>query len=289
MTEVFPSTSTLEALSGLTDTLTGVYYPAKGEGLDWYASFVKCIYRLVKNITCLTGLRVVKVDDLSFGVKPGTFFDGNVLRTYAGLDSQDLTDNATNYIYLLADGTLTVNTSGFPDAATTRHLRLATITTADETFSDSDITDYRQSHLMQIAGPVSHIASAAIAAAQLTDDLAGCVPAVSIGVGTESSNAIAVTIQILNAKSRSVSGRFLINTWLSDSQYGGRTATAPSAGISCTAGGILATAEAGKHWQIVTDATGKTVLSIGEAGTHTWYLNVEIDGKVYAGGAISFS
>ena len=52
MAELYPSNSQLEDLSGGTDGPTGVYYIPKGEGLDWYASFIKSLRQLA-NQACL--------------------------------------------------------------------------------------------------------------------------------------------------------------------------------------------------------------------------------------------
>lgn len=289
MSELFPADATLEDLSGVTDSTTGVYYPVKGEGLDWYVSFVKCIYRLVRNVSVVSGLRVCKSGDLIFDVKSGSFFDGETLREYAGASEQSLTDNTTNYIYLLADGTLTVNTTGFPSASTTRHLRLATIVTSSGTYSDDDITDDRMQQVWQLAGPVTHLADDAVGTDQLADAVADLVPKVDISVGGESSDTIAVTVQVQDAQGNSNANRFLLHAWLADSQYGPETATTPDGTVSWTTGTALEEITSKERWTAVTDANGQAVLSIGESGAATWYLNVELDGRIYASAAITFA
>jgi len=287
--ELFPADSYLEALSGLTESTTGVYYPAKGEGLDWYVSFVKCIYRLVRNVSVASGLRVYKTGDLICGVKPGKFFDGNTLRQYAGVSEQSLTDNATNYLYLLADGTLTVNTTGFPDPSTTRHIRLGTIETSSGTYSDDDITDYRICHIWELAGPQTSIADDAVGADQLADAVADLVPKINIGVGGETSDTIAVTIQVQDCQGNNNSNRFLVHAWLADSQYGPESSTAPDGTVNWTTGTALEEVTSKKRWTAITDANGRAVLSIAESAGATWYLNVELDGRIYASAAITFS
>lgn len=289
MSELFPADSDLENLSGVTDPQTEVYYPVKGEGLDWYVSFVKCIYRLVRNVSVVSGLRVYKASSLSVGVKPGKFFDGNTQRDYAGTNQVILTDDSTNYLYMLADGTLTNNTTGFPDPSQTPHIRLAEVVTSNGTHSDGDITDLRAAHAWQIAGPTSNIADDAVDTAQLHDNVADLIGQVDIAVGSESSDTIAVTIQIQDCQGNSNADTFLIHAWLSDSQYGPETSTAPAGAVSWTTGTQLEEISTKKRWQAITDATGQAVVSIGETGSATWYLNVEIDGRVYTSSAITFT
>lgn len=280
MAEQFPTDAYLEGLSGLEDTTTGVYYPAKGEGLDWYVSFVKCIYRLMRNVSVASGLRVYKTGNLICGVKGGSFWDGTTLRTFANDENVSLTDSATNYLYLLTDGTLTVNTTGFPDPATTSHLRLGTIAVSSGTYTDDDITEYRSAHVFQPAG--------LIGAGRLADAVADLIPGVDIDVGSEASDTIAVTLQVQDAQGNSNANRFLVHAWLSDSQHGSETATAPAGTVSWTTGAQLEEITTKKRWTAITDANGQAVLSIGETGAATWYLNVELDGRVYASSAITF-
>jgi len=309
MAEQFPQDSYLEGLSGATDTQTGVYYPVKGEGLDWYVSFVKCIYRLIRNVSVVSGLRVYKTGDLVCGVKAGWFYDGNTLREVTVDEAVSLTDNATNYLYLLTNGTLTVNTTGFPDPASTNHIRLGTVETSGGTYTDDDITDWRDRHVFQLAGPISNIADDAVDSDQIADDavtsaqladdavdtghlhdnIADLITKIDINVGSESSDTIAVTIQVQDVQGNSNANRFLVHAWLADSQYGAETSTAPDGTVSFTTGTQLEEITAKKRWTAITDATGQAVLSIGESDAETWYLNVELDGRIYAGSAITFA
>ncbi len=280
MSEAFPSDSYLENLSGLVDSRTEVYYPAKGEGLDWYVSFVKCIYRLVRNVSVASGLRVYRIGGLTFGVKSGKFFDGSTLREYAGTESGSLTDNVMNYIYMQSDGTVVVNTSGFPDASSTRHIRLATIVAADGSYDDDDIIDYRQCNLWSVAGLTQ--------ASGLADEIADAMPKVDLSVGSESSDTIQVTVQLQDIQGNNLSGNYLIRAWLADSQYGAECTTAPNNGTNWSTGTVLETQTTDKRWLTITDGTGKAVLDVSDTGTPTFYLNVEIDGKMYASSAITF-
>lgn len=65
--------------------------------------------------------------------------DGSVVTTTTTA-SQAMTASATNYVYLTATGTLTVNTTGFPSLGTP-HVRLAVVVAGASTISS--ITDAR--------------------------------------------------------------------------------------------------------------------------------------------------
>lgn len=60
--------------------------------------------------------------DLSFALLAFHYELDGVRLTYAGSVNNSLTDNSWNYVYLDYDGSLNVNTTGFP---TTTHIRLA--------------------------------------------------------------------------------------------------------------------------------------------------------------------
>lgn len=65
--------------------------------------------------------------------------DGSVVTTTT-IASQAMTASATNYVYLTATGTLTVNTTGFP-ALGTPHVRLAVVVAGASTITS--VTDAR--------------------------------------------------------------------------------------------------------------------------------------------------
>lgn len=281
MTEQYPSNAALEALSNTADDPTGVYYPQKGAGLDWYAHFARCIHSLVTNVRPVQHLRVYKDGDLTFGLTGGSFFDGTTLRTVSAATAQSLTDNQTNYIYVTAGGTLTVNTTGFPDAGTTTHLRLATIVAASGTYDVDDITDYRGAHTLGLAG--------LIGTADVADALADAVPTVHLTVGDEDSNEISVTAQVRDVQGNDLAGRFLLRVWLADAANGGLCATAPNGGVTISTGTTLETITANKYYLVITDADGTAVIDVSDTGTPTLYVHVELDGVVYASDAVTFT
>ncbi|MBW7907204.1 MAG: hypothetical protein LC135_01805 [Phycisphaerae bacterium] len=110
--------SAAEALSGATDAPSGVRHVAKGTGPastpSLYSQMVnqqrKVLHQLVTNLRC------ARVGTLSVGVAPGRWTDPNGdEQWYDGSAENALSDDATNYVYILAaTGELVVNTSGFP-------------------------------------------------------------------------------------------------------------------------------------------------------------------------------
>jgi hypothetical protein len=160
MTESYPTDLILNALSGLDDAEQGVLFPDKNEE-PCYTSLYKMIYRMLDVARRAGDLRVFKdsAGALKFGVRPGRWMNGDSAVTYAGAANQTLADNATNYIYLTAAGTLTVNQSGFPVPSVTPHLPLGTIATGTASaggvsgsYSHVDITDYRGRAFLSVPG-----------------------------------------------------------------------------------------------------------------------------------------
>ena len=148
MAETPLTTSEADALSGAADGDLDFTYLTIGES-PYYTAAYRCWEKLVRVVKAANALRAYKDGELTFGVRAGRYADGQTVRDYAGATGQSLTNNDTNYVYLTADGTLTVNTTGFPNAATTPHVPLATIETSGGGYDHSDITDYRGRALFQ--------------------------------------------------------------------------------------------------------------------------------------------
>jgi len=158
MTELYPSDSDLNALSGTSDSGQGVLYVSTGES-PYYTNFYKMLYRLLDVARRAGDLRVYKDGDLTFGVRAGMYLNADAAVSYAGAAAQALTDDATNYLYLTADGTLTKNTTGFPVPSVTPHIRLATIATGSASgagvsgeYAYTDITDKRKPGFLSVSG-----------------------------------------------------------------------------------------------------------------------------------------
>ncbi|MFB3894137.1 MAG: hypothetical protein ACE15C_19205 [Phycisphaerae bacterium] len=149
MAEMYPSDGALNALSGTSDAQQEVLFIAAGES-PYYTSFYKMQQRLLEVARRAGDLRVFKDGELTFGVRAGRFMDGAIARAFAGAAAQALADNAVNYIYLTAAGTLVVNSSAFPSPADTPHIPLATVATGTASaagvagkYDFADIVDYR--------------------------------------------------------------------------------------------------------------------------------------------------
>jgi hypothetical protein len=134
MSEVYPSDN--ELLNIQADGETGVEYIATGQA-PYYLHFRKLLYRLLLATRRANDLRVYDEGGLDIGVKPGKFLTGTQQVNYAGSSGNTLADyKASIYVYLTNTGVLVTNEySGFPDMATTPHIRLAIVTT-----SNGDIT-----------------------------------------------------------------------------------------------------------------------------------------------------
>lgn len=143
MAEVYPSDNDL--LNIQSDSETGVEYIPTGTA-PYYLHFRKLLYRLLLAARRANDLRVYDEGGLDVGVKPGKFWLGTELISYAGSSGNALADDKQNiYIYLNSSGSLITNEyNSFPDMATTPHIRLANVHTSG---GDIDsITDCRAGH-----------------------------------------------------------------------------------------------------------------------------------------------
>jgi hypothetical protein len=147
MAEVYPSDN--ELLNMQSDSETGVEYIPTGTA-PYYLHFRKLLYRLLLAARRANDLRVYDEGGLDIGVKPGKFWLSTELISYAGSNGNTLADDKANiYIYMDSSGTLVTNEySGFPDMASTPHIRLAQVFTSG---GDIDsIIDCRVGHNITI-------------------------------------------------------------------------------------------------------------------------------------------
>ncbi len=143
MAEVYPSDSELVNIQS--DTETGVEYIPTGTA-PYYLQFRRLLYRLLLASQRANDLRVYDEGGLDIGVKPGKFWLGVQLTSYAGSSGNTLADDKQNiYVYLDSSGSLVTDEySGFPGMATTPHIRLAQVTTSGGDIES--ITDCRAGH-----------------------------------------------------------------------------------------------------------------------------------------------
>ncbi len=134
-----------ELLNLQSDEETGVEYIPTGTA-PYYLHFRRLLYRLLLATRRANDLRVYDEGGLDVGVKPGKFWLGTELISYAGSSGNTLADDKPNiYIYLDASGSLVTNEySGFPNMATTPHVRLAQVSTSSGDIGS--ITDRRAGH-----------------------------------------------------------------------------------------------------------------------------------------------
>ena len=115
------------------------------------------------------------------------------------------------------------------------------------------------------------------------------IPKVVFTVGDESANVVSVTVNVASINSNNIAARFLIHAWLSDDTGTAETATSPDGAVSWTTGTQLQAITAKKRWAAITSTSGEAALSIAHSTAQTWYLNVEVDGRVWTSEAIAFT
>lgn len=118
------------------------------------------------------------------------------------------------------------------------------------------------------------------------------IPNVTLAVAVEAGNIITVSVQVASVLGSANSRSFLLNAWLSDAAAGTEASAAGDGTVGWTTGTALQVVTAKKRWLVVTSAAGAAVLSI-ENSTVTspsaWFLNVEIDGRIWTSDSIIFT
>jgi len=113
----------------------------------------------------------------------------------------------------------------------------------------------------------------------------------TISVGTEGTNAISVTIQLVDGNGDNLTAIAGFSWYLSgDSAGAGIVGTAPNGGTAIGASGKIAELVAEKAGYLLTDATGKAIITLTDSTTPTFYLVVILPiGKVVISSAITFA
>jgi hypothetical protein len=113
------------------------------------------------------------------------------------------------------------------------------------------------------------------------------VPILSISVATESSNHIAVTIQLDENDGTNIAELFLAHVWLSDTAGGAETGTTPDGDFTATTGTLLEEITADERQLVISDANGTIVMDVeDDDADNDWYLVVEFDGKIFVSDVI---
>jgi hypothetical protein len=277
MNELYPSDAQLNALSGLNDAEQEVLFIATGES-PYYTSFYKMLYRLLDVSRRAGDLRVYKDGDLTFGVRAGRFCDGATVRDFAAASGQALTDNATNSIYLAADGTLVVSTAGFPSPGATPHIPLAAVVTAGGVYSLADITDYRGRSMFHPLSAMTAAALNQVVSATLTP---------TFTAGSEAAGQRVISLQVKDALGNNASRQVKVRLWLATNDYGVPDATGNT--VAVTDGTVLQQVVANADYELITDSNGACAVGVTVAGAANRYVLAEIGGQIYSSGQIAWS
>lgn len=167
MSEVYPSDS--ELLNMLSESETGVEFIPTGTA-PYYLQFRKLLYRLLLATKRANDLRLYDEGGLTYGVKPGKFWDGNSVIEYAGSSGNIMPDNTTKYFYLDASGTIKYSEAPFYYDPTKAEVRLAVVTSLNgDITSIVDARDHHSIAMPNIDKPVvvDHTVNATLTSSQI--------------------------------------------------------------------------------------------------------------------------
>jgi len=285
MAEQYPSDNALEAMTGTTLD-PGVPIPTIGDDPQ-YTVITRYLWRIATSLVPLAGMEIYKDGDLTFAVRAGRFMDGATARAFSAVAAQALTDEQTNYIYVEADGTLTVNTTGFPAAGATPHVPLATIVTSGGVYDFDNVTDYRGRSIFQCVTAMTPADMNTLVGGGDGDSLHVHAPNLKLTAAAEDADERVITIQCVDANDTNLSGRHLVRVWIATSDYGAPDATGNT--VSVDTGTTYETETANAAYKIISDATGKVDVGITISGAATRYIMAEIDGRIYSSGQVDWA
>ena len=139
----------------------GIFYPDL-EAAIWTDHEISEYFALEKILSALNKLPRLYHDSADTGlqvsVKASRYFDADgTERTPVVSNAQAITLSQTNYLYLTNTGTLTINTTGFPDPTTTPHIRIATIAAGATSWNPTtNVVDYLSENLLRPLGTIEH-------------------------------------------------------------------------------------------------------------------------------------
>lgn len=171
MAEIYPSDSELNAL--LSDAETGVEYIPTGTA-PYYTHFRRLLYRLLLATKRANDFRLYPEGGLTYGIKPGQFFNGQNLVEYPGSSGNVLADNQLFYVYLDATGTIQFKEQDYWHEPFGPEVWLAEVTTLNGEITS--IVDKRAVHSMampQYDRPV--IIEKSVSGDQLNHAESGCI------------------------------------------------------------------------------------------------------------------
>jgi hypothetical protein len=280
--EAWPGDSAAEALDGTTDAGTGLPYIARGTSPASVPSYqVQYQRRERRQNQILAPWRQGQVVDeggLKLGVYPIDYTLGGVRRHFAGATNQPVADYASKCIYVDASNTLRIQ-DAFPSDIRT-FLPLARVATAGGVMALEDLRLWTAQAVPEFTGLVT--------ADDVSEALSDGVPTLEISVGSEFNNAIPVTVQARDAAGDILAERVLVRAWLGATEYDGEIATPPNTDFTLTTGTLVKELTTNKHLLAISNDNGRVVFSIQETTARTFYLMVELDGRVTSSGAITF-
>lgn len=106
--------------------------------------------------------------------------------------------------------------------------------------------------------------------------------AIRFSVGAEQSNTVNTLIRVDAAEPT------LLNLWLADAKGGGLTAFAPNS-VTFSAGSVIQTLAANKHYLVLAPATGVISVDVAYTGDFTWYWAAARHGRVVYSNGLDFN
>ena len=264
-TEEALGSTAADALSGTTSSLIQMILCTIADS-TYYTEWYELMAILDRAVNIANQLRVVKDGTLTYGVFAGKYMHGTTEVNYAGSTGNALTDDKTNYIYLTAAGTLTINTTGFPAETTTPHIPLATILTASGAYAHTAITDMRGRAIFSVLDGIQ--------AATLQDRL----PYLAFTGVDDGDDTGSMAIQVKDAGGNNLSDRFLLNVWIADADM---SEPDPQTGFTVDGanGELKETIEANADLMVITTAAGYCKLDIDAGGAKTVYVMATTNGQ----------
>ncbi len=281
--EQWPAVGAVEALDGTTDRATGLPYIAKGTNPSSVPSYQVQYQRRERRLNQIMAPwrqgQVVDEGALRIGVYPVEYTLGGVRKRFVGATAQAVADESVRCVYLDVSNMLRVQ-EAFPSDLRT-HLPLARITTSGGVMEIEDRRVWTAYGVPEFTG--------SIAGTDLASEVADAVPSLELSVGVEYSNSIWVTAQGRNAAGNALGRRLLMRGWLGSAPYDGEIATPPNTDFTLHTGTVVKELTTNKHFLALSDENGRVVFDVQETTARTFYLMVELDGRVYASGAIAFA
>ena len=112
---------------------------------------------------------------------------------------------------------------------------------------------------------------------------------IDLTVAAEGGDEIVVSLEVFDAEDNPLEEVRHLTAWLSDAAGGAPTAVAPNANVVISGGINLIEHTTDIYFELLTDANGEAVFTIGDSGSPTFYLNVvQGDGTIFSSTAITF-